>query len=104
MKPSINTSLIVLAQELNERVSVLVEDEYEKSRLGAWAGMLFIASMKIDDLADGLFNENKEILSFLTKYKSELTADLAQRIDDIESSGPTDIKISSLDKFNQKLK
>ena len=45
MKPSINTSLIVLAQELNERVSVLVEDEYEKSRLGAWAGMLFIASM-----------------------------------------------------------
>ena len=33
MKPSINTSLIVLAQELNERVSVLVEDEYEKSRL-----------------------------------------------------------------------
>ena len=84
MKPSINTSLIVLAQELNERISVLVEDEYEKSRLGAWAGMLFIASMKIDDLADGLFNENKEILSFLTKYKSELTADLAQRIDDIE--------------------
>ena len=66
MKPSINTSLIVLAQELNERISVLVEDEYEKSRLGAWAGMLFIASMKIDDLADGLFNENKEILSFLT--------------------------------------
>ena len=60
--------------------------------------------MKIDDLADGLFNENKEILSFLTKYKSELTADLAQRIDDIESSGPTDIKISSLDEFNQKLK
>ena len=52
MKPSINTSLIVLAQELNERISVLVEDEYEKSRLGAWAGMLFIASMKIDDLAD----------------------------------------------------
>ena len=94
MKPSINTSLIVLAQELNERVSVLVEDEYEKSRLGAWAGMLFIASMKIDDLADGLFNENKEILSFLTKYKSELTADLAQRINDIESSGPTDIKIA----------
>ena len=104
MKPSINTSLIVLAQELNERVSVLVEDEYEKSRLGAWAGMLFIASMKIDDLADGLFNENKEILSFLTKYKSELTEDLAQRINDIESSGPTDIKISSLDEFNQKLK
>ena len=60
--------------------------------------------MKIDDLADGLFNENKEILSFLTKYKSELTADLAQRINDIESSGPTDIKISSLDEFNQKLK
>ena len=40
----------------------------------------------------------------MTKYKSELTADLAQRIDDIESSGPTDIKISSLDEFNQKLK
>ena len=55
-------------------------------------------------MADGLFNENKEILSFLTKYKSELTADLAQRINDIESSGPTDIKISSLDEFNQKLK
>ncbi len=104
MKPSINTSLIVLAQELNERISVLLEDEYEKSRLGAWAGMLFIASMKIDDLADGLFNENKEILSFLLKYESELTEDLAKKIKDIELSKPTDIKISSLDEFNQKLK
>ena len=104
MKPSINTSLVVLAQELNERISVLLEDEYEKSRLGAWAGMLFIASMKIDDLADGLFNENKEILSFLLKYESELTEDLAKKIKDIELSKPTDIKISSLDEFNQKLK
>ena len=104
MKPSINTSLIVLAQELNERISGLLEDEYEKSRLGAWAGMLFIASMKIDDLADGLFNENKEILSFLLKYESELTEDLAKKIKDIELSKPTDIKISSLDEFNQKLK
>ena len=104
MKPSINTSLIVLAQELNERISALLEDEYEKSRLGAWAGMLFIASMKIDDLADGLFNENKEILSFLLKYESELTEDLAKKIKDIELSKPTDIKISSLDEFNQKLK
>ena len=104
MKPSINTSLIVLAQELNERISGLLEDEYEKSRLGAWAGMLFIASMKIDDLADGLFNENKEILSFLLKYESELTEDLAKKIKYIELSKPTDIKISSLDEFNQKLK
>ena len=104
MKPSINTSLIVLAQELNERISGLLEDEYEKSRLGAWAGMLFIASMKIDDLADGLFNENKKILSFLLKYESELTEDLAKKIKDIELSKPTDIKISSLDEFNQKLK
>ena len=104
MKPSINTSLIVLAQELNERISALLEDEYEKSRLGAWAGMLFIASMKIDDLADGLFNENKEILSFLLKYESELTEDLAKKIKDIELSKPTDIKISSLDEFNHKLK
>ena len=104
MKPSINTSLIVLAQELNERISALLEDEYEKSRLGAWAGMLFIASMKIDDLADGLFNENKEILSFLLKYESELTEDLAKKIKYIELSKPTDIKISSLDEFNQKLK
>ena len=104
MKPSINTSLIVLAQELNERVSVLVEDEYEKSRLGAWAGMLFIASMKIDDLADGLFNENKEILSLLTEYKSELTEELAKKIENIEESKPIDIKISSLDEFYQKLK
>ena len=104
MKPSINTSLIILAQELNERVSILVEDEYEKSRLGAWAGMLFIASMKIDDLADGLFNENKEILSLLTEYKSELTQELAKEIEIIEESKPIDIKISSLDEFNQNLK
>ena len=60
--------------------------------------------MKIDDLADGLFNENKEILSLLTEYKSELTQELAKEIEIIEESKPIDIKISSLDEFNQKLK
>ena len=58
-------------------------------------------AMKIDDLADGLFNENKEILSLLTEYKSELTEELAKKIENIEESKPIDIKISSLDEFNQ---
>jgi len=104
MKPSINMSLVILAQELNERVSLLVKDEYEVSRLGAWAGMLFIASMKVDDLADGLYNENIMMLKLFDSYKENLSDELQKEIQTLDDLKPDNIKVSSLDQFNQKLR
>ncbi|MFL2697740.1 MAG: hypothetical protein ACJ0F4_00900 [Gammaproteobacteria bacterium] len=104
MKPSINMSLVILAQELNERVSLLVKDEYEVSRLGAWAGMLFIASMKVDDLADSLYNENIMMLKLFDSYKENLSDELQKEIQTLDDLKPDNIKVSSLDQFNQKLR
>ena len=104
MKPSINMSLVILAQELNERVSLLVKDEYEVSRLGAWARMLFIASMKVDDLADSLYNENIMMLKLFDSYKENLSDELQKEIQTLDDLKPDNIKVSSLDQFNQKLR
>ena len=69
MKPSIDQSLIVLAQELSERVAPLIDNEYELSRLKAWSALLLIASSINDDSADYLLTENKKIENLIEKYR-----------------------------------
>ena len=68
MKPEINTALITLAQELIQRFSPLLQDEYEQSRLNSWGTLLLMASMDLDKAADNLIEQNKLIKTFLKKY------------------------------------
>ena len=54
MKPEINKTLQTLAQELIQRVSPLLDDEYEQSRLNSWGTLLLLASMDLDAAAENL--------------------------------------------------
>ena len=58
MKPEINKTLQTLAQELIQRFSPLLEDEYEQSRLNSWGTLLFLASMDLDEALENLIEEN----------------------------------------------
>ena len=49
MKPEINKTLQTLAQELIQRFSPLLKDEYEQSRLNSWGTLLLLASMDLDE-------------------------------------------------------
>ena len=42
MKPDINIALLNAAQEIINRFSPLIDDEYEKSRLGSWLSLIHI--------------------------------------------------------------
>ena len=68
MKPEINKTLQTLAQELIQRFSPLLEDEYEQSRLNSWGTLLFLASMDLDEAVKNLIEENNMIKDFLEKY------------------------------------
>ena len=45
MKPEINIALLNAAQEIIGRFSPLIEDEYERSRLGSWGALVLISAM-----------------------------------------------------------
>ena len=68
MKPEINQTLQTLAQELIQRFSPLLKDEYEQSRLNSWGTLLLLASMDLDEATENLIQENKMTKDFLKKY------------------------------------
>ena len=76
MKPDINVALLNAAQEIIGRFSPLIEDEYERSRLGSWGALILISAMKFNDSGSLLNKENEDIIKWLKEYsglKSEVS-------------------------------
>jgi hypothetical protein len=102
MKPEINKTLQTLAQELIQRFSPLLEDEYEQSRLNSWGTLLFLASMDLDEAVKNLIEENNMIKDFLEKYvKNIKDKELIQDADVLIGQKDFDYNMSSLDELNQ---
>ena len=102
MKPDIHQSLAVLAQELIQRNVPLLEDEYEQSRLNSWGVLLILASMNLDTAVDNLNEQNKLMDNwFLERIKDK---DLKIKIRNLTSETTENIKFSTLDIRNQKLR
>ena len=70
MKPDINIALLNAAQEIINRFSPLIEDEYERSRLGSWGALILISAMKLNDASSSLRKENMDIVDWLNKYSN----------------------------------
>ena len=105
MKPEINTALITLAQELIQRFSPLLQDEYEQSRLNSWGTLLLMASMDLDKAADNLIEQNKLIKTFLKKYSRKIIDRvLILEIDLLIKVKRPKYDISALDELNQELR
>ena len=68
MKPDINIALLNAAQEIINRFSPLIDDEYEKSRLSSWGAIILISAMKFNDSSSSLKQENADILDWLLKF------------------------------------
>ena len=79
MKPDINIALLNAAQEIINRFSPLIEDEYEKSRLGSWGALILISAMKLNDASSALKKENTEIIEFLLANSSVTNEDVKSR-------------------------
>ena len=98
MKPDINEALLNAAQEIIGRFSPLIEDEYERSRLGSWGALILISAMKFNDAGSALSKENEDIVIWLRDYTNL----------DSEELTNLDIKayqdVSSVDKINQELR
>ena len=98
MKPDINEALLNAAQEIIGRFSPLIDDEYERSRLGSWGALILISAMKFNDAGSALYKENEDIVIWLRDYTNL----------DSEELTNLDIKaykdISSVDKINQELR
>ena len=98
MKPDINEALLNAAQEIIGRFSPLIEDEYERSRLGSWGALILISAMKFNDAGSALYKENEDIVLWLRDYTNL----------DSEELTNLDIKaykdISFVDKINQELR
>ena len=71
MKPEINLALINAAQEIIGRFSPLIEDEYERSRLGSWGALVLISAMKFNDAASSLEKENEDIIHCLNQDRED---------------------------------
>ena len=98
MKPDINEALLNAAQEIIGRFSPLIEDEYERSRLGSWGALILISAMKFNAAGSALYKENEDIVIWLRDYTNL----------DSEELTNLDIKayqdVSSVDKINQELR
>jgi hypothetical protein len=98
MKPNINEALLNAAQEIIGRFSPLIEDEYERSRLGSWGALILISAMKFNDAGSALYKENEDIVLWLRDYTNL----------DSEELTNLDIKayqdVSTVDKINQELR
>jgi|SRR6056300_1148525 len=70
MKPDINIALLNAAQEIINRFSPLIEDEYEKSRLGSWGALILISALKFNDASSSLIKENHDIIEWLKEHSS----------------------------------
>ena len=99
MKPEINIALLNAAQEIIGRFSPLIEDEYERSRLGSWGALVLISAMKFNDAASSLEKENKDVVDWLERVGKF-------NIKDLHSKGYVtgDTTIDQLDKNNQLLR
>ena len=98
MKPDINEALLNAAQEIIGRFSPLIEDEYERSRLGSCGALILISAMKFNDAGSALYKENEDIVLWLRDYTNL----------DSEELTNLDIKayqdVSTVDKINQELR
>ena len=65
MKPDLNIALLNAAQEIINRFSPLIDDEYERSRLGSWGALVLISAMKLDEAGSSLDKENQDIIEWL---------------------------------------
>ena len=97
MKPDINIALMNAAQEIINRFSPLIEDEYEKSRLGSWGALILISAMRFNDAASELKKENIEIADWLTSNTKVGKEDLEKSI----NLSTSEDNIDSLDQQNQ---
>ena len=70
MKPDINIALLNAAQEIINRFSPLIEDEYEKSRLGYWGALILISALKFNDASSSLKKENHDIIEWLKEHST----------------------------------
>lgn len=105
MKPDLNTALMFCAQEIGTLFLPLLEKEYDQSRLGSWGGLMLLSSLQIDGAADNLNKQNNLMMEWLKRSKKSIQAkNLIQKIEECESFELPDIKISTLDHFNQKLR
>ena len=100
MKPDINIALMNAAQEIINRFSPLIDDEYEKSRLGSWGALILISAMRFNDAASGLKKENIEIADWLTSNTKVGKEDLEKSI----NLSTSEDNIDRLDQQNQILR
>ena len=100
MKPDINIALMNAAQEIINRFSPLIEDEYEKSRLGSWGALILISAMRFNDAASELKKENIEIADWLTSNTKVGKEDLEKSI----NLSTSEENIDRLDQQNQMLR
>ena len=70
MKPDINIALLNAAQEIINRFSPLIEDEYEKSRLGSWGALILISALQFNDASSSLKKENHDIIEWLKEHST----------------------------------
>lgn len=78
MKPDINIALLNAAQEIINRFSPLIEDEYEKSRLGSWGALILISALKFNDASSSLKKENHDIIEWLKEHSTISEKELDQ--------------------------
>ena len=105
MKPEINKTLQILAQELIQRFSPLLDDEYEQSRLNSWGTLLLLASVDLDEATENLIEQNKMMKDFLIKYlKNIKDKQLSQDIEVLIVQKNLKYNMSSLDELNQKFR
>ena len=103
MKPEINKTLQTLAQELIQRFSPLLKDEYEQSRLNSWGTLLLLASMDLDKAVENLIEENNMTKEFLEKYaKGIKDKKINQDIDFLIQEKNIQYDLSRLDELNQR--
>ena len=70
MKPDINIALLNAAQEIINRFSPLIEDEYEKSRLGSWGALILISALIFNDGSSSFKTENHDIIEWLKEHST----------------------------------
>ena len=100
MKPDLNLALLNAAQEIINRFSPLIDDEYERSRLGSWGALVLISAMKLDEAGASLDKENQDIIEWLLS-NSRIKED---QLDVLKSADSRDRTISFHDENNQKLR
>ena len=98
MKPDINIALLNAAQEIINRFSPLIEDEYERSRLGSWGALILISAMKFNDASSSLKKENGDIVKWL-KNHTKLRKEKLEKFESCE-----DKNLDQLEQDNQNLR